>query len=495
MAQGPHTAIVGVSSTMRPLTLRVAITTALLFALTERSRGDESAFTPPATATHGAVEFTVTDDMNLATDCSSAQPAETVGDHYLATEESVHSHPTVMDAWFNGKAEVYTSDGLFAQLAGDLRRDIADRGVIPYGWSMTALQGNPVGGLDQDFQYTNLTDYGLDFDLETLAGIKGLSARVSGSSTSGNDLSVDVGTTIPVNTVFSGQSLRFYEMYLEQEWMDEQLNLRIGRLTVGWEYGLDYDFFTQYLSGAYRLNVFSLGGNTPNFSLIPFANWGARLRWTPTTNWKFQASFMNGFPRDFGDDDEHGLEWDFRPDEGAFFIAEATYQWSATDEQRRGSGCLPGRIMGGVYFDTGEFDFVDGSDNASHGLGSVYTIGEQKLWEPEALSDRGLHVWIAAVNAWKEELVTVPWFVNGGLVWFGPADSRQNDRLALGFANAWFSDALPGQTTESVLSSSYTFHINDVLEITPDLQYILQPSGMSSIDNALLLGVLFYVTL
>ena len=85
-------------------------------------------------------------------------------EEYLDTEESVHSHQTVMDAWFNGKAEVYVSDGLFAKFAGDLRQELADDGIIAYGWSMTALQGNPTGGLDQDSQYTNLTDFGLDFD-------------------------------------------------------------------------------------------------------------------------------------------------------------------------------------------------------------------------------------------------------------------------------------------------------------------------------------------
>ncbi len=415
-------------------------------------------------------------------------------EEYLATEESVHSHPTVMDAWFNGKAEVYTSEGLFSKLAPNLRRNLADNGIIAYGWSMTALQGNPAGGADQDFQYTNLTDFGLDFDLEKRWGVPGLSARISGSSASGNDLTADVGATIPVNAVFSGDSTRFFEMYFEMASYDERLNLRIGRMAVGWEYGLDYDFFTQYLSAAYRLNIFGLDINTPNFSVIPFSNWGARLRWTPTENWKFQASFMNGFPRDFADDDLHGLQWDFRPDKGSFFITEATYQWSATPKQRC-CGPLPGRITMGTYFDTGKFDFIDGSNQTSSGLGSVYGIVQQKLWEPQHGSDRGLQVWSAATHAWKEELVTFPWYLNGGLVWFGPLDARPNDRLALGFANAWFSDDLPAQSTETVLSTTYTYHVNDVLEVSPDMQYILRPGGTGDVDDAFLLGMLIYITL
>ena len=416
-------------------------------------------------------------------------------EEYLETEESVHSHPTVMDAWFNGKAEVYIQDGLFAKVFPELRRDFAEEGIIAYGWSMTALQGNPVGGRDQDFQFTNLTDFGLDFDLETIAGIEGLSARISGSSASGNDLTEDVGATIPVNAVFSGDSTRFFEMYLEQEWGDEQWNLRVGRLAVGWEYGLDYDVFTNYLSAAYRLNVFGLDANTPNFSVIPFANWGARLRWTPNENWKLQASFMNGSPQDFADDNLHGLEFDFQPGRGSFLIAEGTYQWSATEQQRRSSGRLPGRITLGTYFDTGEFDHLDGSGRTGRDVGSVYGIVRQKVWEPEPLTDRGVHVWSAVTHAWNESLVTFPWYVNGGLLWFGPLESRQHDNLALGFANGWFSESLQGQSTESVLSASYTFYINDVLDITPNVQYVVQPGGRSNTDDALILGVLFYLTL
>ena len=40
-----------------------------------------------------------------------------------------------------------------------------------------------------------------------------------------------------------------------------------GRLAVGWEYGLDHDYFTQYWSAAFRLNVFGLDPNTPNFTV------------------------------------------------------------------------------------------------------------------------------------------------------------------------------------------------------------------------------------
>ena len=197
---------------------------------------------------------------------------------------------------------------------------------------MIALQGNPLGGQQQAFRYAGLLDFGVDLDMETMAQIKGFWIHVSGSWTSGKDLTEDVGAFAPVNAVFSGDTIWLFEMYVEERFLDDRMSVRLGRISVGWEYGLEYDYFTQYMSAAFRLNVFSLDASDPNFTVIPFANWGARLRWTPDEKWRVQASWMNGFPRDFTADDKHGADFTFKPRQGSFFILEASYQWVPTTD-------------------------------------------------------------------------------------------------------------------------------------------------------------------
>jgi porin len=402
--------------------------------------------------------------------------------------------PAVRDDWFDFKAEVDADKGLLTRIAPGARRRLADRGINAYGWYMMAFQGNPVGGIDQDFEATGLNDFGLDFDFEKLCCLDDLSARISGSWAWGPNLTDDVGATIPVNAVFSGTAWRFFEMYFEQWMLDDTVSLRAGRLSIGWEYGLDYDFYTQYLSAAYRLNVGSLGLNSPNFSLIPYSNWGARLKWQPTDNWQFKASFMNGYPRDFADAKYGGFQWDFRPDEGSFWIGEAVYRWQATAAQREASGRLPGQFKFGGYFDTGQYDYIDGSPRQETGLGSLYAIFRQKIWEPEPLSHRGVHLWTAFSYAWDEQVVAFPYYWNGGLVWQGPCGLPSEDTIALGFARGWFSDTLPGHSTETVLECAYNWYINDVVMLTPNLQYVLTPGGTGDIDDALILGLLTYIT-
>ena len=402
--------------------------------------------------------------------------------------------PAAREDWFDFKAEVDADKGLLTRLAPDARRRLADDGIDVFGWYMMAFQGNPVGGVKKNFEATGLNDFGLNFDLEKLCRMDGLSARISGSWTWGPNLTDDVGATIPVNAVFSGPAWRFFEMYIEQWMLDDTVSLRAGRLTTGWEYGLDYDFFTQYLSAAYRLNVGGLGLNSPNFSLIPYSNWGARLKWQPNDNWQFKASFMNGYPRDFADPKFGGFQFDFRPDKGALWIGEVTRRWQATDAQRTASSRLPGQFKFGGYADTSQADYVDGSGRQETGLGSLYFILRQKVWEPESLSDQGVHLWTAFSYAWNKEIVTFPYYWNGGVVWQGPFGTRSADTLALGFARGWYSGSLNDQSTETVLECAYNWYLNDVLTLTPNLQYIITPGGTGIVNDALVLGLLTYIT-
>ena len=295
--------------------------------------------------------------------------------------------------------------------------------------------------------------------------------------------------------MFSGDSLRFFELWAEKRWADDRWSVRAGRLSIGWEYGLDYDITTQYLSAAFRLNSFGLVPNTPNFSVIPFSNWGARARWTPDESFRLQTSVMNGYPRDFADDDKHGLDIGFQPDRGVFLISEATWQWAATEARRRADpGTLPGRVGVGAFYDTGEFDDLDGSGGTTTGMGTAYALARQKVWEPAPLSPRGADLWTSA--AFSEQQANAPSraFWSGGAVWAGPLPDRASDSFALGVANTWFSQALPA-TTETVLEAAYNFFVCSSLTVTADVQYIVRPGGTGAVDDALVLGVLIYVTL
>jgi porin len=84
---------------------------------------------------------------------------------------------------------------------------------------------------------------------------------------------------------------------------------------------------------------------------------------------------------------------------------------------------------------------------------------------------------------------TLPWFYSAGLVYTGLIPGRENDTAAFGLAFGEFSKYLKGQNDEMVLEWTYAMTLAPWLTLQPDVQYIVKPSGMSHIANALVLGM------
>jgi porin len=66
---------------------------------------------------------------------------------------------------------------------------------------------------------------------------------------------------------------------------------------------------------------------------------------------------------------------------------------------------------------------------------------------------------------------------------------RGSDIVSAGIICGLFSHAIPRTPAETVLEANYQITVTRWLSVTPDLQYIIRPSGSSAISNALVLGV------
>lgn len=77
----------------------------------------------------------------------------------------------------------------------------------------------------------------------------------------------------------------------------------------------------------------------------------------------------------------------------------------------------------------------------------------------------------------------------------GPFPGRAEDTLALALGYARLSndcrDSLGSQPTdpEEMLEIYYTFHLNDHVRISPDLQVIRNPAGLDDADTVTILGM------
>jgi carbohydrate-selective porin OprB len=78
---------------------------------------------------------------------------------------------------------------------------------------------------------------------------------------------------------------------------------------------------------------------------------------------------------------------------------------------------------------------------------------------------------------------------SAGASYQGLVPGRDRDTAAFALYYGGFSRDLPGQTYELVLEWTYAIAIGRRLTVQPDVQYVIIPGGVSSVGNAVVLGV------
>jgi len=89
----------------------------------------------------------------------------------------------------------------------------------------------------------------------------------------------------------------------------------------------------------------------------------------------------------------------------------------------------------------------------------------------------------------QQRINGIPYFAEVALGYQGLPPGRDSDVAAIALYYGGFSRYLPGQTYELTLEWTYALVVTPWLTIQPDIQYIIHPSGKSSVSNALVVGV------
>lgn len=371
-------------------------------------------------------------------------------------------------------------------LWGDHREEWKDKGIKSSGFFATTLQQN-VGGLSEGFAYTGILSAGWEFDLEKLFNIAGASIYFSGSFANGSDLSSShIGNTFAVSTVFSGQSLRFYELWWDQKFHREQFDIKTGRISPGNDFGILPIFF-DYVSISIDAIPPLLIYNDDNFNAYPIAQWGSRLVAQLSDDLIFRAGVYNGGTEDLGKNSKHGLDFTFQPSHGVLTVAQLDYQW----QHAKGSVGLPGELLLGAYYDSSEQPTLKNPLEHTTGNTLFYIATQQMIFQPDgADAKQGLTMWGVYSYAPSQALSLFTQFMGAGLSYHGFFPSRPADVTAIGATKGWFSNDQPGLSFEAVLEVTHAVQINPSFTIQPDLQYIVRPGGGGAIPNAWVFGVM-----
>jgi len=398
-----------------------------------------------------------------------------------STEPNVAGDPH--DIW---RQETLT-DGFYG-----LNDKLADDG-IEFGFNITNIyQHNVRGGISSGRKAGKVTgsyEMELSADLQKLLGVEGgtFFIMAEGSFSDGVDV-LFVGSSLGINDDAAGnRSMDVHELWYEQLFADNTIRLTVGKLDLprsfeGYGYPVGFD------GSAYanEENTQFFNSALVNNSAIPIPEKGLGISvfYQPDDSWYIAAAVADAE----ADVRETGFGTTFDGDSYFFYIFEA----GITSQLDSPKGRLPGEYRAGLWYDPQPKAHSDATDTYRDDVG-VYTSCDQMLYKENAHAEdsQGLGVFFRYGYADdKRNDITDFWSV--GFQYQGLIEGRNDDVLALGFAKGVFSDKASTTYTddyESAFELYYSAAVSPWFHISPNIQYVTNPGGDKTIDDAVVLGL------
>jgi porin len=156
---------------------------------------------------------------------------------------------------------------------------------------------------------------------------------------------------------------------------------------------------------------------------------------------------------------------------------------------------LPGTsYLGGFYSGT-NYKSLSGGRNERGNYGFYFETQQMAYRDGGPNSAIGLTPWFAMSYNPQQSINQLPLLVSGGAVYQGLISGRGDDTSALALYYGKLSTSVPAVSGEKVLELNYTWWATPWLGVTPDFQYVFNPSGNSSSRNAAVLGTQFLMLL
>ncbi len=365
---------------------------------------------------------------------------------------------------------------------------------------------NATGGVRQQAAYADQYLAGATFDLERLAGFKGMTFQVTVTARTGRNLSDDVslGTLQQAQEIYGrGQTLRLTQLWVNQRLFDGRFDWKVGRMTFDEDFAsFPCEFENLTFCGAAPGNL--VPGYIYNW---PVSQWATRLRYNIDGIGYVQAGAYDVNPQ-YASTNDTLLPVFFNGSTGVLIPIELAWL-------PRLAGGLPGSYKIGAWYDTSTVNDVvsdiNGNPYALTGLrprrqqgraGGYISIVQQLMslaaWETR----RGLSVFLNAVVA-SDRSSTTDNQVAAGLVYTGPFRSRPDDDVgfAVGMtrvnsrigasqalANSLGLRPVAVQGAEFPFELHYTLRPVNGVVLRPSIQYVINPGGTGANPNALVFG-------
>jgi porin len=414
--------------------------------------------------------------------------------------------------------QAFPSTGQQSFVFGDwdgLRSWLRNHG-IDLGLSYLSESASDVaGGMARGGTYAGQENLSLDLDWEKIASINGFSTHIDVVSRAGSS---NVSSRYVGDVLFQAQEiygsptvvdafahLAFF--YFEEQLWNGNVDLRAGRLPVRNDFGTLPGTCFDFMSLSICANPASTSDLA--WTVLPVANWGGVAQFKISGPLSFKIGGYEVNPNDGG---EYGFAWGLSGATGVLIPAELDWHVALGPQQ------LPGLYRIGGSYDTSPLsDWLTAANGLPLPLttapprqnerSTFYVLGQQRVWQPDSNSGRGLTV-VGGYEYNSLEVSLFEHFAFLGLVDVGPLWWRREDQVGFEVAYGRVSPSLtqvqqlqaefglplsndaPGvETHETILEANYHIKLHPGLYVMPDLQYIIRPSAASTYPNAWVAGL------
>ena len=383
--------------------------------------------------------------------------------------------------------------------------------------------GNPIGGSKQGVIYEGLLQLELTLDFQKMAGWDG-GFHVSSYYPMGSGLSKsDTTELLTVSNITAYNTLHLFELWYEQEFLDDKIALRVGQLAADQEFLISNNAANFLVSTYGWPGILFLSAPTP---IYDYAAPGVRLRIDPDEHWSFLSAVYAGNPAPdrvvdpnpnrapSHDYNNSGAGFYINGSQGLFSINELWYNLNKEKDARG----LPGTYKIGGWLHTDTFSdkrydnngiplaspASDGHPRALDGNHGFYVIADQAVWQDKSDPNqtKEIDLFFRGGNALGDRSV-FNYYCDGGITFNGLIPGRPNDLFGVATAygnigsslrgfvedeNSFNGTNLPVPDFEQNIELTYLAQLSQWWTVQPDLQVIIHPGGSAAIPNAVVLG-------
>ena len=347
------------------------------------------------------------------------------------------------------------------------------------------LMTNLEGGVDEGFDAPGNLDLIAGLDTGAAGWWNHGTFHLYLLANSGGDPSARIGDFQVASNIEAVNTFKVYEAWYEHRFLEDRFSILLGL------HDYNSEFYVLEYAGLFINSSFGIGAEVAQVGPSIFATTAlaTRLAWQPTENTYLKTVVYDGVPGDPGD--PRGTHINFDQGDGLFLGLEGALL-------RGGDPSTPGyyKLGLGGWYHTKEFEDFSGAmrdDNSG-----FYIIGEQLLFTEKDVS-QGLGAFLQ-LGLTESDRNQVDLYIGAGIHYSGLLPGRDEDIVGLAFAHAGtsgnFIDANPGtEEGETVVELSCQFAVTPWLTVQPDLQYIIDPGMVNTVDDAVVFNLRLQINL